>query len=549
MVVAESELGKSFLDVGRWSDAQAAFESALRIDASPHVLEGLAEALWWQGEVTASVAYYQRAYASYRDRGDSLAAAWTAIELCITYKCCLGNEAAARGWLSRARTAASASDLAVVQGWLWSFEGYLELEHNLALAAAFEEKALAYAHASGDRDLELISLANLGIALAKSGRVDEGLRLVDEAMAGISAGEHRQRKTMVTVCCLMLMVCEVTADLPRATQWTRIADRFLQSYGCPFLYGECRTMYGGILLANGRWAEAERELLNALRVTEGVYPTVHTRAASYLTELRLRQGRIEEAGRLLVGAEEEVQAALAMAALELALGQAPHAAALLERVLRNADPDSIVSVRASELLVEAQLASERPPLAREALSRLEATALRNMGPEASARVSMAAGRVAAAENEGAAAIAHFEKAMACFTRLEMPYEVARARLALAQAAKETSHALAVAEAERALDVFHALGAKPGVDAALALLRGLGVRTPPGPKGLGLLTTREQEVLMLLGAGLSNPEIAERLVISRKTVAHHVSSLLSKLAVRNRAEAASFAARMNEAQVR
>ena len=58
--------------------------------------------------------------------------------------------------------------------------------------------------------------------------------------------------------------------------------------------------------------------------------------------------------------------------------------------------------------------------------------------------------------------------------------------------------------------------------------------------MGQLTQREWEVLRLVALGLSNAEIGDRLYISTKTAGNHVSSILSKLGLRSRAEAASYA---------
>ncbi len=103
--------------------------------------------------------------------------------------------------------------------------------------------------------------------------------------------------------------------------------------------------------------------------------------------------------------------------------------------------------------------------------------------------------------------------------------------------------MATAEAKRALAGFEQLGAGCDADAAAAFLRSLGVKAArTGPKGVGLLTKREGEVLELLAEGLSNPEIAKRLVVSRKTVEHHVRRVLSKLGLRGRAEAAAYVVR-------
>ena len=142
-----------------------------------------------------------------------------------------------------------------------------------------------------------------------------------------------------------------------------------------------------------------------------------------------------------------------------------------------------------------------------------------------------------------AACAHLETALAAFAHSGIPYRAAQTRLLLAQPLAGSDREVAGAEARAALSVFEDLGAGRDADAAAALLRNLGVKAArSGPKNLGRLTKREQEVLALLGEGLSNPEIAERLFLSRKTVEHHVARILSKLGLRGRAEAAALAAR-------
>jgi DNA-binding NarL/FixJ family response regulator len=88
-----------------------------------------------------------------------------------------------------------------------------------------------------------------------------------------------------------------------------------------------------------------------------------------------------------------------------------------------------------------------------------------------------------------------------------------------------------------------LGAAAAAAKVAARLRELGAAVPRGPRrttlaNVGGLTGREIEIAHLLADGLSNAEIAERLVVSPKTVGHHVSAVLAKLGVRRRAQVAA-----------
>lgn len=102
--------------------------------------------------------------------------------------------------------------------------------------------------------------------------------------------------------------------------------------------------------------------------------------------------------------------------------------------------------------------------------------------------------------------------------------------------------LGVEEARHALGVFERLGAAGKADEAAALLRSLGAAGRTAGRRAGDLTSRERQVLALLGEGLSNAAIAQRLVITEKTAGHHVSRIFRKLGLRNRAEAAAYVLR-------
>jgi DNA-binding CsgD family transcriptional regulator len=193
------------------------------------------------------------------------------------------------------------------------------------------------------------------------------------------------------------------------------------------------------------------------------------------------------------------------------------------------------------LLVEVQVAEGRLGDAERTADRLAALAAARTGAYPRAAAALARGRVCVATGGGDPRSC-LEEALRGFTAAQLPAEAAQTRLELARLLAGTAPEIAVAEARSALSDFERLQAARLADQAGALLRALGAPVRTGPKGVGALTRREAEVLRLLGAGLSNPEIAERLFITRKTVETHVGNVLAKLGLRNRAEAAALAAR-------
>jgi ATP/maltotriose-dependent transcriptional regulator MalT len=269
-------------------------------------------------------------------------------------------------------------------------------------------------------------------------------------------------------------------------------------------------------LQQGRWAEAEAgaQSLLALR---GVGPAT---ALTLQTTARLRARRGQD------GRHEAVEAARERAESSGALWlRAPAASTAAEAAWLDGRLDDVP--RLTDGPWEALVAAEETWVAGELAVWRRRAGITDSVPSS---IPDPYARELAGDALGAAAL---------WDELDSPYEAALAR---AQSHDEDALRLA-------LDQLRTLGAEPAAAIVARKLRSLGAKgLPRGPRQTTRdnpagLTSREVEVLALVADGLRNGDIAQRLFLSEKTVAHHVSAILRKLDVRTRGEAGAAAVRL------
>ena len=541
--------GEGALRAGDWAAARAAFEEAIGSSsggdaAAPteasraEAEEGLARALWWLHDFDAAVVHMERAYAASRVAGAYGPAARAALWLAREHAAAFGNTAASAGWYARAEGLIGGGGDVPERGWLAIARA--ERASAPAQIGQHSAEAFAIARSVADADLEAAALVRLGYADVASGDVEAGMAKVDEALAAATGGDVRNLDTIGDVICVGISACEHAADWQRIEQWGQVVDRWLRQHEHVAVLGFCYACCAEMFVASGQWEMAEgllSEGLGAMRAANLRARCVHP--AAKLAELRLLQGRLEEAEQLLAGFEALPESTHALAMLNLAKGDVSVAAAVLHRRLNAVGDDNVLAAPFLALLVDVQLAQGDLETAAQSARRLDAVAARSSLPRISAMARFARGRASAAA-DAPDAVTHLEAAIDEFAGQGMALDSARARFELARTLDRSQPDVALVEARSALSEFERLGAPRDADAAAAFLRDRGVAGRTGPKNLGLLSRREREVLALLGEGLTNAEIAARLFISTKTAGNHVSNVLSKLNLRSRTEAAAYA---------
>lgn len=538
--------GTQALQRGAWEEARTCFQESLTAGETPQALEQLGLAGWWLDDASLTLDARERAYRLYRDRGDPKGAARVAIWLVWDYLAFRGDSAIASGWLERARRLLVGHEDSAEYGWLLLRDGEVALfrGHDPVAARERGERAAVLGRATGDRGLEVTGLALEGLARVSAGDVAAGLRCLDEATAAATGGEVKELHTVGQVCCWEIFACERVRDYDRAAQWCARVQEFTRRWRVRVLSAICRVQYAGVLIWRGQWADAEAELAAATREFEQVRPPLVHQALARLGELRLRQGRLDEAARLFEQAGSQPIARLGLAALTLERGAPEESAAELERFLAHIGPgEQTLRAGALELAVRAHVARADGAAAAQARDELRHVA-HALGTPALAASAAAADAVVLRHNgDLAAAASRFEQAVILYERGGAPHETARTRLELAQTlAASGERAVAQREARGALEAFRALGAAGDAARAEARLAQLAARRPSGGSRQRKLTGRQVEILRLVAQGLSNPEIAVRLGLSDHTVKRHVANLLTRLGLSSRAAAAAYAAK-------
>ena len=495
----------------------------------------LGTAAYLAGDRHTAVRAWQQAFTLHNGAGEHVAAAMDAYWVAYVHNT-TGNQAVGGGWVARAlRLLEGEPDDAEPRGFLAIHEFHRHLAAgDLVAATDCGRRALAIGQRWGNGDLTAFGLVSQGRMLIYTGRVPEGLALLDEAMACLTAGEVSAIGAG-NIYCAMIEGCQEISDFRRMTEWTEALTRWCveQPDLVPFT-GQCAVHRGQILRAHGSFGEALEELDRAAEryAADGMDPAVGV-ALHERGEVLRALGDLDGADAAYArAAAYGVEPQPGQSLLWLARGRTAAALASARR-LASEPADPVARSRRLPGIVEILLAAGELAQARAVADDLVDLASA-FGCEAlSATGAYWAGTVTLAEGDAASALPQLRRAWKAWIDLGARYDAAWARarigLALRALADEDSTASELAVAAR---TFAELGAQPARQAVAAWMAPASL-----PDGL---TAREVEVLRLVAGGHSNPQVAAALFLSEKTVARHLSNIFAKTGATSRTAAVTYA---------
>lgn len=408
--------------------------------------EMLAWARWWLGDRDEVERAFEAAHALHLEEGDLERAAAVAVEIAELESHNLRPEVA-RAWLGRAERLLEGKPDAPAMGMVLrrraveAFEGRGDLEGALELLDRIEQ----IGRAAGDVDLQVLALQDRGRFMVAAGFLDEGRQLMDQAMVAAVAGDVSPQLVGRSYC-NMLSVCEVTGDVRRAAEWSATAERWCNETESTLYPGICRIYKAEVTRRGGDWERAEREVLRASTDLE-LLADFSGEAWYQFGLMRLRAGDVP-------GAEQAFEEALsrgrepvpAFSLVLRAAGDLDGALSLVEHAMLSPSITKLTAARFLPYLAQLRWELGDAEGASAALDELERLGELAGSDLFLAQVSHGRG-ILDIDRDPAAARSHLEDAARSFGSLGLPFEAARARMALAQALRASG-------ADRLADMEH-----------------------------------------------------------------------------------------------
>jgi predicted ATPase/DNA-binding CsgD family transcriptional regulator len=353
---------------------------------------------------------------------------------------------------------------------------------------------------------------------------------------------------------ILALIAYALGEHKMARQHALLSLALARQLGAPTLEVYPRNRLVSVDLMAGKWDEAQRESTELVATARRLgFARGIAGALSMQGLVHVYRGDLDEAAACLAEAHDIFgdgtmfdhnifrQVAVAEMMLALERADAVGVVAALSRLNQMFTPtDFPLLVQA--LLAEAQVMIGKPEHALTIVQDFMGQA----PPDnvfATALASRVQGLVQQALGQTTEALACLDQAFRTFTAVEMPFDAARVRLEWATLVAATDVTLAVPAAQESLVVFERLGARRYVRRARRLLYKLGTRprsTVHGHSSKTPLSPRELEIVRLVAEDMTNAEIAERLIISPRTVTTHLDRIYTRLGINSRAALVRYA---------
>lgn len=442
----------------RWESCFVSLSAAGdTIDLDSEDLQRLGEAAYWSGHPSEAVAAKERAYGKLAREGKTESAALIALDLAFLYKYRLAA-AVSKAWVARAEHLLAHGEPTRAHGYLlrWKCVYAFESEGRVEKALALADETIAVGVALGDKSIEALGLMDKGRFLVATGRLHEGMALVDESMLAAVSGELDPDATGRNYC-NMLSVCDQIGDLERAREWNDAAEGWCEQHSDSAYPGICRVFRAELKWLRGDWDAATEDLERAAGELSGYTPIIGA-ALYHIGKVDLRAGRLRDAAERFRSAHEHGFTPLpGLAQLRLMEGDAAAAEELLRDVLMK-DLPALERARFLPTLIDAQIARGKWEQAQlhldefiEIAELCESTAMRAEAADRRAAIAAADGRVQEAIDD-------LQEAVRGWNKLQMPFELALSRLRLGELLRASGHeAAAMMELEAAQSTLDRFG--------------------------------------------------------------------------------------------